>query len=387
MVVRCIVALTVTGTPQVPLIIGGTTRYADYVPALSGASALVFSYTVQKTDYDNDGIQYNGPTPWRMNGGSVVLRGHKTTATLLPASCTTDWIYINSDEGYVSAKVNGGGSGIGSGGGTSPGDGGNPGPSLGVSAVRWTGTPASGATYRLDERIQAAVTFTEAVTVTGAPQLGLTIGTQTRQAVYDATQSKGTLVAFSYYVQATDIDADGIGIAANALTLNGGMIHLASDSATAAALAQACVGTDDTRKVDGSTEVAEHDDSRAEATLVTLTARTTGGVGETGQTDDFRADVATEGRAEVAGALEQPDDADYFRVEGAHDEAVTGLYTLAVRFTPAGGGTQSGGDAVSEHGNMRAAATRVGVNSETRGALEQAGDVDYFAWTPPQRAA
>ena len=95
MVVRCIVALTVTGTPQVPLIIGGTTRYADYVPTLSGASALVFSYTVQKTDYDNDGIQYNGPTPWRMNGGSVVLRGHKTAATILPASYTTDWIYIN----------------------------------------------------------------------------------------------------------------------------------------------------------------------------------------------------------------------------------------------------------------------------------------------------
>ncbi len=328
MVVRCIVAVTVTGTPQVPLIIGGTTRYADYVPALSGASALVFSYTVQKTDYDNDGIQYNGPAPWRMNGGSVVLRGHKTAATILPASYTTDWIYINSDEGYVPAKVNGGGSETApGGGGTNPGGGSNPEPRLRVNTIRWTGTPASGNTYRLGEQIEVAVTFTEAVTVTGTPQLGLTIGSQTRPAVYDATQSKGALVVFRYYVQATDADADGISIAANALTRNGGTITLASDPATAASLTHAGVGTDDTRRVDGSTDVVEHGNSRAEATLVTLTARTTGGVGETGQEDDFRAGVATDRGAEVAGALEQAGDVDYFRVE------VVGAGTLTVKTT------------------------------------------------------
>ena len=60
-------------------------------------------------------------------------------------------------------------------------------------------------------------------------------------------------------------------IAANALALNGGTITLASDSATAAALAHASVGTDDTRMVDSSTDVVEHGNSRAEATLVPLT--------------------------------------------------------------------------------------------------------------------
>ena len=470
MVVRCIVALTVTGTPQVPLIIGGTTRYADYVPALSGASVLVFSYTVQKTDYDNDGIQYNGPTPWRMNGGSVVLRGHKTTATILPASYMTDWIYINSDEGYVPAKVNGGGSGTGSGGvtpnrpaaplvtsvefysspryestyrldeqirvhvrfsdpvtvtgtpqlgltigtqtrqatyhadesiyadeefglspgsilgltytvqasdlaldgsgiaanalslnggtisrasdsttaaslrhaavatdstrkvdgsksGANPDGGGNPGTGLRVNTVRLTGTPASGTTYRLGEQIEVAVTFTNAVTVTGTPQLGLTIGTQTRQAVYDATQSKGTLVVFSYSVQATDADADGISIAANVLTLNGGTIILASDSTTAASLAHAGVGTDDTRKVDGSTDVVEHGNSREQATLLTLTARSTGEVGETGYGEARQIGMATERGAEVAGALEAAGDVDYFRVEVAGAGTLTGETT------------------------------------------------------------
>ena len=58
----------------------------------------------------------------------------------------------------------------------------------------------------------------------------------------------------------------------------------------------------------------------------------------------------------------------YVRVEGAHKGRLTGLYTVAVRFTPAGGG-----DAVSEHGNTRAAATRVGLNSETRGRTDTAG--------------
>ena len=59
-----------------------------------------------------------------------------------------------------------------------------------MNTVRSTGTPASENTYRLGEQIRAAVTLTEAVTVTGTPQLGLTIGTQTRQAIYEATQSE-----------------------------------------------------------------------------------------------------------------------------------------------------------------------------------------------------
>ena len=255
------------------------------------------------------------------------------------------------------------------------------------------------------------MTFTEAVTGTGTPQLGLTIGSQTRQAVYDATQSKGTLIVFSYYVQATDVDADGISIAANALTLNGGTISLASALTTAAALAHAGVGTDDTRKVDGSTDVVEHGNSRAEATLVTLTARTTGGVGKTGQEDDFRAGVATDRGVEVAGALEAAGDVDYFRVEvagagtltvattgrtdtvgaleGAAARQATGAYTLAVRVTPASGGTPVGsvvpppvesppadGGAPADGAGSRPAPLRL--NAETAGTLQQAGEVDYF---------
>ncbi len=440
-------AVTVTGTPRVRMLFGeGTqyeysyydwgrdgipsdrvqvTRYADYDTAASSPNLLRFSYTVQAGDFDPDGIIVPDP-PIDANGGAIVTRGGTLAANL-------DREFVGAHQVCSSdpknCRVNGGTNP--GGGDTNPGGGSNPEPRLRVNTVRLIGTPASGVTYRLGEQIQAAVTFSEAVT--GTPQLGLTIGVQTRQAVYDATQSKGTLVVFTYYVQATDADADGISIAANALTLNGGTISLASDPATAASLAHAGVGTDDTRRVDGSTDIVEYGNSRAEATLVTLVARTTGGVGETGQEDDFRADVATECNAEVAGALEQAGDMDYFRVAipaagtltvetrgstdtvgylgagegawlsqndnagaernfravwqveagtyyvavvGGNERRATGGYTLGVR-------VRGVGAEVEEHGNTRAAATEVEVNSETRGGLERAGDVDYFRVAVP----
>ena len=136
--------------------------------------------------------------------------------------------------------------------GTNPGPGGPaPRTNLRVNAVRFTGTPASGDAYRPDERIQVAVTFSEAVTVAGTPQLGLTIGAETRQATYDASQSKGTLLVFTYAVQTTDSDTDGISIPANALNPNGGTISLASDSTSAAALGHVAVAPDPARKVAG----------------------------------------------------------------------------------------------------------------------------------------
>ena len=435
-------AVTVTGTPQIGLTIGSQTRQAVYDTTQSKGTLLVFSYNVQATDTDADGISI-AANALALNSGTINLASDTTTAAVLAhASVGTD----------DTRKVDGSRSG------TTPDGGGNPGTGLRVSTVQLTGTPASGATYRLGEQIEVAVTFTEAVTVTGTPQLGLTIGSQTRQAVYDAAQSKGTLAVLSYYVQATDADADGISIAANALTLNGGTITLASDTTTAAALDHAGVGTDDTRKVDGSTDVVEHGDSREQATLLVLSARTTGEVGETGQENDVQVGVATARSAEVAGALEQTGDADYFRVEvpgagrltvettgatdtvgallgatgqvltedddggtgtnfrveqsvqagtyyvavtGGESEQVVGLYTLAVGFTPARGGTTVGnvapppGGSTPPRGSTPPAGsappdrgatgdredrqpTAIRLNTETTGRLDRAGEVDRF---------
>ncbi|QKZ13568.1 cellulose binding domain-containing protein [Spirosoma sp. KUDC1026] len=87
-----------------------------------------------------------------------------------------------------------------------------------VSSV---GVPANG-TYRTGQTLPITVNMSELVTVTGAPQVGLTIGATTRQATYVSGSGTQALL-FSYTVQAGDSDTDGIAV--GALTLNGGTIR------------------------------------------------------------------------------------------------------------------------------------------------------------------
>ena len=79
------------------------------------------------------------------------------------------------------------------------------------------------ATYRAGQTLSFTVNFSEAVTVTGTPQLSLTIGSTSRQAGYVSGSGTAALV-FTYPVQSGDLDTDGIALA-SALTLNGGTIQ------------------------------------------------------------------------------------------------------------------------------------------------------------------
>ena len=81
--------------------------------------------------------------------------------------------------------------------------------------------------YTEGDAIELTVTFSEAVTVDttdGTPQIPLTVGTATRQAVY-ASGSTTTALVFSYTVVAGDNDTDGVEVAQNALTANSGTIQ------------------------------------------------------------------------------------------------------------------------------------------------------------------
>ena len=93
-----------------------------------------------------------------------------------------------------------------------------------VNSVAITSTPATGDTYVLGETIAVRVGFDQSVTVTGTPQLALTVGSQTRQAAYAAGTGTAQLT-FRYPVQAGDADGNGIAIGAAALTLNDGRIR------------------------------------------------------------------------------------------------------------------------------------------------------------------
>ena len=117
-----------------------------------------------------------------------------------------------------------------------------------VRSVAFSSTPVSGDTYQLSEVIEVTVEFERAVTVTGTPQLNLTVGRQTRQAVYVAG-SGGTRLRFEYAVQATDRDLHGVSISAN--NLNGGSIKDNLDDLTDAGLRHNQVAIDSSRKVDG----------------------------------------------------------------------------------------------------------------------------------------
>ena len=80
-------AVTVTGDPYLLIDVGGTNRRASYQSG-SGATQLLFQYTVLAYDDDDDGIAVvtNSLT---LNGGTIVATDDSTAATLDHAALTT----------------------------------------------------------------------------------------------------------------------------------------------------------------------------------------------------------------------------------------------------------------------------------------------------------
>ncbi len=87
--------------------------------------------------------------------------------------------------------------------------------------------PANGI-YAIGQNLDFSVTFSSAVTVTGTPQLGLTIGSQSRNADY-SSGSGGTTLTFRYTIAEGDLDANGISL--GSLQLNGGTIDASGNVA------------------------------------------------------------------------------------------------------------------------------------------------------------
>ncbi len=73
--------------------------------------------------------------------------------------------------------------------------------------------------------VQVTVTMDSAVTVTGTPQLDISVGGSHVLANYDAGSSTPTALVFTYTILAGQDDATGISIGADGLTLNGGTIQ------------------------------------------------------------------------------------------------------------------------------------------------------------------
>ena len=115
-----------------------------------------------------------------------------------------------------------------------------------IESVAVTSDPGEDGGYAIGDEIQVGLTFSEAVTVTGAPQLTLDVGGLSRTAEY-SEGSTTTQLLFTYTVASGDEDTDGIAVVANSLALNGGAIRAGATNAT---LTHAGLQAND-HKVDG----------------------------------------------------------------------------------------------------------------------------------------
>jgi hypothetical protein len=83
---EAVIVNTTGGTPRIALTIGTTTVYATYASG-SGTNALVFSYTVQASELDTDGITVGA---LGLNGGTIQdAAGNNATLTLNSVGSTT----------------------------------------------------------------------------------------------------------------------------------------------------------------------------------------------------------------------------------------------------------------------------------------------------------
>ena len=177
----------VTGEPVLILSIGANSRSAGFVSG-SGTAVLLFRYTVQAGDLDDDGISIATDA---LREGEITRATGGRVSTRLPALPAQGGHKV---DGLVAPRV---------------------------SSVEIVSLPESGGTYRAGEAIEVDIVFGEDVHVTGEPVLALSVGPNTRPAVFVSGSGTDTLT-FRYVVQEGDVDEDGVSIAASALT--GGVI-------------------------------------------------------------------------------------------------------------------------------------------------------------------
>lgn len=183
-----------------------------------------------------------------------------------------------------------------------------------IQSVAFTSNAGADGTYKADDVVSVTITWDEAVTVTGTPQLTVNCGGVNKTFDY-ASGSGATALVFSYTVQAGDNDSNGLSIASNSLALNSGTIKdAAANNATlthSAAADQAAHKVDTTAPTITSTNTV----SNAENTTLahSLTADETVTWSITGGADQARVELsgstlrwASNGTKD----FEAPDDAD-----------------------------------------------------------------------------
>ena len=226
-------SVTVRGTPNLVLDVGGKTRRAVYQSG-SGTHYLVFAYTVARDDTDTDGVSLCANTMTDPGCGKIVLNGGSIVAGSDSAVAGLGLPGLGDQSGHKVDAV------------------------AGVKDISITSTPADAAAgYAADEEIQVRVDFGENMSVTGSPYLALDIAGVPRRAVYESGSGTRHLV-FAYTVQASDFDSNGVSLCSSRaldagcgrIALAGGTIRAVSDNAVSE-LDLPELGNQSGHKVDG----------------------------------------------------------------------------------------------------------------------------------------
>ena len=191
----------VSGNVTLDLSIGARTRAAAFQDG-SGSRTLLFRYTVQAGDRDDDGISI-GAGPGSLTGGAI------EDGDGVPANRAFTAVRNLAAHKVAPADDD---------------DDGGDGETPRISNVAITSSPAARSPYRTGDAIVVTITFSETVNVTGSPRLMLAIGANQRAAAYNAG-SGSTRLTFRYVVRSDDQDEDGISIGPGPGSLTGGTIR------------------------------------------------------------------------------------------------------------------------------------------------------------------
>ena len=212
-------AVTVTGEPRVRLTMGDRTRWARYASSSSDGTVLTFNYTVKDNDQDGNGISIK-KNQLQLRDGTIQDADGNSAKLKHPALPDQSGHKVDGTPPFITA-----------------------GPVI-------TSSPASGDAYGEGEAIVVAVTFSEAVTVSGDARVPMVVGERQRWARYSHSEQDGTVLAFTYQVKKVDADSDGVSIGANQLALRDGSIQDAGGNA--ASLEHPALPDQPAHKVNGS---------------------------------------------------------------------------------------------------------------------------------------
>ena len=162
---------------------------------------LIFEYVVQEGDYDNNGLTILGSKFTGLGEGNIIVPPEQTRGEEIRANT-----FYEAQRDLPEHRV-----------GDEVGDG-PVAPTITSLAI--TNDPGNDGVYINRNYVRVAVTFNEAVTVTGTPGLELDFDGVAKNADY--RRLEGNSAIFSYRVRAGD--ADGIAIPANSISHNGGSI-------------------------------------------------------------------------------------------------------------------------------------------------------------------